>query len=127
MSSFSEYATVIAVLVAMGFAIRQIRTDPRITKEFLRKSYIVAGWYLLFVACGMGIAAAILVSGGGKHGVLFLMAFFLDWVAIGVVWLIRTAPRLREPPRWLMRRWSALDWVLIAIAAGCLLGAAASL
>ncbi len=124
MASFGEYATFIAVLVAMGFAIRQMRRDPRITKEFLRKSYVAAGLYLLFMACGMGIAAAILVLGGGRHGVLFLFAFFLDWVVIGVVWLIRTAPRLREPPRWLMRRWSALDWILIAIAAGSVLAAA---
>jgi hypothetical protein len=127
MSSFGEYATLIAILVAMGFALRQMRTDPRITKEFRRKSYVAAGLYLLFTACGMGIAAVLLVLGGGRHGVLFLLAFFLDWVSIGVVWLTRTAPRLREPPGWLMRRWSALDWILIAVAVGCLLGAALSL
>ena len=127
MSSFGEYATLIAVLLAMGFALRQMRTDPRITKEFRKKSYIAAGLYLLFTAGGMGIAAAILALGGGKHGVLFLIGFFLDWILIGVVWLIRTAPRLREPPAWLMRRWSALDWILIAVAVGCLIGAALSL
>ena len=75
----------------------------------------------------MGVAALFLALAQGEHAVFFLLGFFLDWLLIDVVWLVRTAPRLREPPRWLMRHWSALDWILIATAVGCLLAVALKL
>ncbi len=121
--SIGELATFIAVCVAMGFAFRQMRTDPRITKEFLRKSIVVAGLYLLFAACGIGLLLAIMYLAHGAHAALLAIAFLLAWVALGVVWLIRTAPRLREPPRWLMQRWSFVDWTLLTVAVACLFSA----
>ena len=125
--SFGEYATLIAVLVALGFAVRQMRTDPRITRAFTRKSLVAAGGNLLFCALGFGIFLSLLQIAGGEHAALFVFAFFLIWIAFGVIWLIRIAPRLREPPAWLMRRWSILDWCIIAAAVASVLGVALQL
>lgn len=120
--SIGEYGTLIAVLLAMGFALRQIRTDPRITKAFIKKTLVVAVGYLLFCALGFGIFLALLQIAGGEHAAVFVFGFFLIWIAFAVVWLIRIAPRLREPPAWLMRRWSTLDRVIIAALVLCVLG-----
>jgi hypothetical protein len=120
--SIGEYGTLVAVLLALGIALRQIRTDPRVTKAFTKKTLVAAGGYLLFCALGFGIFLALLQIAGGAHAALFVFAFFLIWIAFGVIWLIRIAPRLREPPAWLMRRWSTLDWCIIAAATGCVLG-----
>ncbi len=120
--SIGEYGALIAVLIAMGIALRQIRTDPRITPAFIKKTLVVAGGYLLFCALGFGIFLALLQIAGGAHAEAFVFGFFLIWIAFAVVWLIRIAPRLREPPAWLMRRWSTLDRVIIAALVLCVLG-----
>lgn len=122
--SVGEYGTLIAVLLAMGIALRQIGTDPRITKAFRRKTYLAVAEYLLFCALGFGIFLALLPIAGGAHAGAFVFAFFLLWIAFAVIWLIRIVPRLREPPAWLMRRWSMLDWCIIAALAACVLGVA---
>jgi hypothetical protein len=120
--SIGEYGTLIAVLLAMGFALRQIRTDPRITKAFTRKTLVAVGGYLLFCALGFGIFVALIQTAGGAHAGAFVFGFFIIWIALAVVWLIRLAPRLREPPAWLMRPWSTLDRMIIAALALCVLG-----
>jgi hypothetical protein len=117
-----EYGTLIAVLIVMGIALRQIRTDPRITKAFRRKSYVAIAEYLLFCALGFGIFLALFPIAGGEHAGMFVFVFFLIWIAFAVIWLIRIAPRLKEPPAWLMRRWSTLDWSIVAALTACVLG-----
>jgi len=121
-SSFGEYATLIAVMVAMGIALRQMRADPRITKSFVTKTLVNVAWYLLFSAVGIAILFALLLTAHGPHAEFFSIGFFVVWILIGIVWMTRTAPRLREPPAWLMKRWTGLDWVLIAAAVACVLG-----
>jgi hypothetical protein len=109
----------LAVVVAAGLAaLAQIRSDPRITKEFRRRSYAALGFYAVFVACGIVALFLFPFRPGSAVVALSGTVFILAWIAIGALWLMRLAPRLKEPPGWLMKPWSPLDWSLIVIAIG---------
>jgi hypothetical protein len=109
---------VLAVVAAGLAALAQIRSDPRITKEFRRRSYAALGFYAVFVACGIAALILFPFRPGSEVVALSGAAFVLAWIALGALWLMRVAPRLREPPGWLMKPWSPLDWTLIVIAIG---------
>jgi hypothetical protein len=88
-----------AVTIAIS-GIVQILTDPRITRRFLYKSLIAFAVYAVHVAAGFLVLWVLLPQ---RPDTAFgaTMAF-LGWVGFGMLGLIRFAPRLREPPRWLM-------------------------
>ena len=111
-----------AVLIPMMLAIAlaalvQIWTDPRITREFRRKSFIALAAYALFVSLGLTVLFS--VARPGNDLAAFAGAgFMFSWIAFGALWLARLAPRLRQPPGFLLQAWGTLDWSLIAIALG---------
>ncbi|MGH6922275.1 MAG: hypothetical protein ACRED5_00765 [Propylenella sp.] len=108
------------IAIAVGLsALAQIRSDPRITKEFRRQSYAALAFYAVFIGCG--IAALLVLLRNGETAAVAAATFIFAWIALGALWLMRIAPRLREPPAWLMKPWSALDWILVAIATGAAL------
>ncbi len=113
-----ELGVLIVVIAAGLAALAQIRSDPRITKEFRRKSYAALAFYAVFIICGIGALLLFPFRPGSAVVASSAVAFILAWTVLGALWLMRLAPRLREPPAWLMRPWSPLDLTLIAIAIG---------
>jgi formate-dependent nitrite reductase membrane component NrfD len=92
---------ILFVVVAVGFsAIVQIFTDPRISGAFIWKSLLAVGIYLLHAAVGICVIFFLLPWNANAAG--GAVTAILGWIALGTLGLIRFAPRLREPPRWLM-------------------------
>jgi hypothetical protein len=91
----------IGVLFAMMMAI-QMMSDPRITRRFIRTTMIAVAFYLVHIAIGVGVLFLLIKVGRGPHAIDGLLIAFLGWVGLGILGLIRFAPRLREPPRFLM-------------------------
>ncbi|MBI3743096.1 MAG: hypothetical protein HY261_02245 [Chloroflexi bacterium] len=89
----------VAVMIAIS-GLAQILTDPRITRDFRHKSLLALAVYA--VHCAVGFAAVWLLLPKGPEAALGATAAVLGWIGFGMLGLIRFAPRLREPPRWLM-------------------------
>jgi hypothetical protein len=89
------------VLAVGASAVIQILTDPRITSRFIGKSLLVLAVYA--VHCAAGFLVIWLLLPKGPAAALGATAAFLGWVGFGFLGLIRFAPRLREPPAWLVR------------------------
>ncbi len=114
----SESTTLIAVILTTAMVLpamrEQIRTDP----AGVRKTLKLAGAYLLF--CGVGLAFVLWRINADPHtNGLAVLVFLVAWIFFGVLWLTRLVPRYRELPAWFDRRFSVIDWILLAaIAAG---------
>jgi hypothetical protein len=112
MSGLAIVAIVTAIAIS---AIVQIFTDPRITAAFIAKSLLVMAVYAVHVAAGFTVMWLLLPK--GPDAALGATAAFLGWVGLGMLGLIRFAPRLREPPGWLLRVGIA-DLVCLVLIAG---------
>jgi hypothetical protein len=106
----------IGVLVAMMLAL-QMMSDPRVTREFIRKTMVWVGVYLVHTAIGIGFLFLLIRVGRGPNAIAGVLAAFVGWILLGVLMLIRFVPRLREPPRWLMHVGVA-DILCLAVIAG---------
>jgi hypothetical protein len=112
MTSIALVSMMVAIAIS---AVVQILTDPRITKAFVHRSLLVLAVYAAHIAAGF-VVIWLLLPKGPDAAVGATMAF-LGWVGFGMLGLIRFAPRLREPPRWLMRLGIA-DLVCLALITG---------
>ncbi len=109
-------------IIASGIA--QILTDPRITKRFIKKSLLALLVYSVHVGIGMAVALWLLPLGPpAAAGMTIAM---LGWIGLGGLGLIRFAPRLREPPAFLLHFGIADAVCLVAIAAGLLMAVTAT-
>ena len=108
-------------LIVLALAIQQIRSDSRITRSFAVHSIIAAVGYLSFAVLGVLVLFAARPEWPSDGSALFAIIFWLCWLAYGTVWLIRLAPRLREPPHWLLRPFGIIDWILIVVGAATFL------
>jgi hypothetical protein len=108
-------ATVALMLVIAIGAIAQIMTDPRITASFIGKSLLVLALYAAFLAGGLAMMWWLLPK--GPDAALGVTATWLGWLGFGMLGLMRFAPRLREPPRWLLQVGIA-DLVCLALILG---------
>ena len=88
----------ISVLFAMMMAV-QMFSDPRVTRRFVRKTMIAVAFYLVHTAIGIGFLFLLIRVGHGPHAVGGILTAFVGWIGLGILGLIRFAPRLREPPR----------------------------
>ncbi len=104
-----------AVFVAVT-ALAQALTDPRVTRKFIYRSMIAFAVYSVHVAIGM-LAMLYLLPFKPEAAVGTVMAL-LGWVGLGGLGLVRFAPRLREPPRFLLRFGVADAICLLLIASG---------
>jgi hypothetical protein len=111
-----SYGLLIVVLAVGVSAVVQIFTDPRITKPFLGKSLVALAVYAAHIAVGGG--AMILLLPQGPDAAVGVTVAFLGWVGLGMLGLIRFAPRLREPPPLLMQFGIADAICLVMIAGG---------
>ncbi len=105
----------IALAVAVS-ALAQALTDPRVTRQFVYRSLIAFAVYAVHVAIGL-LVVLYLLPFRPEAAVGATMAF-LGWVGLGGLGLIRFAPRLREPPRFLLRFGVADAICLLLIASG---------
>jgi hypothetical protein len=111
-----ELAKVFIVLAIIAQAIAQILTDPRITKKFLAKSTVAFALYAAHVAIAILVVAYLIPKGpASATGVTTAV---LGWIGLGALGLIRFAPRLREPPTFLMHFGIADIVCLLLIGAG---------
>jgi hypothetical protein len=115
----TTFLLVVAVAVS---AIVQIFTDPRISARFVARSLLALGVYAVHV--GVGILVLLFLLPHGPASAAGLTLAFLGWVGLGALGLVRFAPRLREPPGWLLRVGPA-DAACLALIAGGILAAAA--
>lgn len=104
---------VMITLIAQG--IEQIRSDKRITREFLTRSIAALVAYLAIAVLAVLMVMALLPHPAGNAAAAIAVGTILAWLAYSGLWLVRLAPRLRTPPDCLLRPWRALDWSLIAI------------
>jgi hypothetical protein len=110
------------LVAAIGMsAIVQIFTDQRITPQFIARSLVAVAVYAVHVA--MAIVVMVYLVPPGDAGALGATAALVGWIGLGVLGLIRFAPRLREPPAWLMR-FGIADGACLALIAGGLASAA---
>ena len=93
------FAQVLAAIAVLASALVQIFTDPRITRKFITNSVIASAVYAAHVAIGGTI---LWFLPRGPNAAAGVTVAFLGWVGLGALGLIRFAPRLREPPRFLL-------------------------
>ena len=116
------WALLAAILGGIGwFLFRRWRStlpiDQRLTLPYWRNSLFVTGFYLLFILLGAGVTRVMVGFGRGGWTNLWMVAFFLVWVAYGAIWLARFLPTTKPQPVWLIRSRGWLDAVaLLALA-----------
>jgi hypothetical protein len=95
------YTVILIVAVAIS-AVVQICTDPRITKDFIWKSFLALAVFAVHLTIGILVMISV-VSGPASTAVtISMVAAWFGWLGLGGLGLVRFAPRTREPPRWLM-------------------------
>lgn len=118
----SQLAVLLAVVAVGASALVQIFTDPRITRKFLANTLVAFLVYAAHVAIGLLVMAYLLPL--GPDAAAGITVALLGWIGLGALGLIRFAPRLREPPRFLLRFGPADAVCLLLIAAGIILASA---
>lgn len=115
--AFMSTAVILLLLlsIALSGAV-QIFTDPRITRKFVRKSVIAIAVYAAHIALGALVLFVLIPH--GPNAALGVTLAFVGWVGLGVLGLIRFAPRLRTPPSALLHFGFADALCLLAIGAG---------
>jgi hypothetical protein len=94
----------------------QLLTDPRLNRKFVYRSLLAL---LLFAGhCTIGGLVFFWLLPHPPEAVLGVMAGFSGWLGLGMLGLLRLAPRTREPPRWLLHVGIADLVCLAVIAAG---------
>jgi hypothetical protein len=115
---------VLLMVVSIGLsAVVQIFTDPRITKEFAYKSLIALAVYAAHIAIGTMVLLFLLPHAKSPYTPVGATVAILGWIGLGALGLVRFAPRLREPPRFLLQVGIA-DAVFLAMIAGGIAAAA---
>src|SRR5882757_5338015 len=93
--------TLLMLVLLVGVAvILQIATDPRMSKTFVGQTFLAIAVYATHVA--IAVVVMLYWLPWGPDAALGVTVAMVGWIGLGVLGLIRFAPRLREPPRWLM-------------------------
>ncbi len=107
----------LAVALAVGLtALVQIFTDPRITPGFIWKSLLALALYALHG--GIGLFVLLVLLPRNPDAAVGATVAMTSWILLGMLGLIRFAPRTQEPPRWLMHFGVPDVGLLLAIAWG---------
>jgi hypothetical protein len=112
---WGEWGTLIAVIVAMIIALARIRNDPAYTPEVRRRSYRVLVGYVIYLAAGVAVLLALPLGMLRIATFGFLLLAILVYIAWGGLWILRLTPSRRPPPAWVLKPWTRLDAVLIAV------------
>lgn len=79
---------------------------------------------VVHVAAGLAMIAVLLPGLDDGLGPILLTGFLYSWLAYGLLWLFRLAPRQTRPSSWIVVPWARLDTALLALAAAFALAAA---
>lgn len=118
------------LLACVGTIVTLVRVlrDPRFSRRFKVNSLLAVAGFTAYCAIGSGIVilfatpAGAQATGESDAAILLVIGFFLAWVFYGTLWLVRLAPRTRQPPRWLLHPWGWLDLLLLGLAGLCAAG-----
>jgi hypothetical protein len=113
----SGLGALLLVLAVGASAAVQILTDPRITRRFIYRTLLAIAVYAAHCTVGF-LVVLYLLPIGTDHAAAGVAAVVVGWIGLGVLGLIRFAPRLREPPRFLARFGPADGICLLVISAG---------
>lgn len=114
--STGESLTLMSVILAMAMVLPAAREQLRTDRAGVMKTLKLAGLYLIYVIAGIAFVLLRVAYDPHTNG-LVVMVFLLAWILYGVLWLTRTVPRYREIPGWIDKRFTLLDWVLLAVIA----------
>ena len=94
----------LTTLVFIVAAAVQLVTDKRFTPTYWRKGFVVIALYLAYTAVAVAALAWLMPLAHGPHAVDSMLIGFLGWVGLGVLGLVRLAPRLQgqAPPNFLL-------------------------
>jgi len=107
---------ILAVVLAAGLgALSQVH---RMSKASRRQFFVAFAAYLVFAACGVAAVVMLPFRPGSNVVAAAAVVFILDWSMLAMLWAARLAQRSEAPTGWVLKPWSVLDWVLIAIAIG---------
>jgi hypothetical protein len=113
MQTLGFLGMVLAIAIS---AIVQIFTDPRISRDFIYKSLIGLAVFAVHCAVGIVVMLYVFLPAGPDAAVAGVVAWF-GWLGLGSLALVRYVPRLREPPRILLRV-GILDLLCLLMVAG---------
>ncbi len=108
----------IATSVTLPAVMRQWQTD----RSGVGRTLWLAALYLAYVGLGIALLFWLVpragAAGTGEDKALELTLAMFGWILYGALILMRSVPRYREPPAWLMR-FGIADFVLIALTVFC--------
>ena len=108
----------LALSVTLPAVMRQWQTD----RSGVGRTLWLAALYLAYVGVGIALlfwlAPRAGTAGAGEDKALELTLAMLGWILYGALILMRSVPRYREPPAWLMR-FGVADFVLIVLTVVC--------
>ncbi len=116
------WEVLVVVLAALSAVLPAVMRQWQTDRSGVGKTLWLAALYLAYV--GLGIALLFWLvplagsAGAGEDKALELTLAMLGWILYGALILMRSVPRYREPPAWLMR-FGIADFVLITLTVIC--------
>lgn len=115
-----KIGTLLIAVIAALINLVQVLTDPRITRAFIMRTFHAIGLYVLFLSVPalpfLLLGGTVPVSGTPERAALGVVLALVAWFGLGLLLLLRTAPRLQPPPAfWL--RFGVVDVALILMVA----------
>ncbi|MEO8458963.1 MAG: hypothetical protein ABI451_00400 [Dokdonella sp.] len=116
LDTFKGISYLLMAVFLIRYAIRYYR-DLGVDRKFVLKCLGLVGLMIVHVVFGTAILAGFLMQPGlGGTDLLLSLIFFAAWVSLGIVWLLRFAPRADGPrPLWHLGRNDALVVTAIVI------------
>jgi hypothetical protein len=110
------------VLIAASATLPAVMRQWQNDRAGVGRTLWLAALYLAYVGFGIALlfwlAPRAGTAGTGEDKALELTLAMFGWILYGALVLMRSVPRYREPPAWLMR-FGIADFVLIALTVLC--------
>jgi len=110
-----NWAILIAVVLAALGALATMGKDPSYSPRIRRFSYLVLAVFVAYLVFGIFVATALPVEVASDVTRGFLILTLVIYLAYGALWILRLTPSRRPPPKWVLKPWTRLDAVMIAV------------
>lgn len=112
--AFGQLAMILAVLVSVYPGVREQWARDRAGTIKTFRIFVI---YMLYVACGLLVLLAAIGEGGTGDGakVVAGTVFMMGWILYGASTLMKTVPRYRPLPDWLLEPFSIVDKVALTV------------